>query len=144
MPAIGEPDGRPIQRGYLRVIRVRGVVESTHLDALGPGALPRALQPQRAEDGAGRRRLVEHVEVDAGGAAREQVGALQGRVGDAELEDRVGLVGVPVERLVQVRGDRRAAALVKRLIWSAFVIGMIPGMIGTSIPAARASSTKSK
>ncbi len=33
---------------------------------------------------------------------------------------------------------------VKRFICSAFVIGMMPGTIGTSIPAARASSTKRK
>ena len=33
---------------------------------------------------------------------------------------------------------------VKRLIWPTSVIGMMPGMIGTSIPTARASSTNRK
>ena len=33
---------------------------------------------------------------------------------------------------------------VMRLIWLKFVTGMIPGMIGTVMPAARASSTKLK
>jgi hypothetical protein len=33
--------------------------------------------------------------------------------------------------------------LVKRRIWATLVIGMIPGMIGTSIPASRARATNS-
>src|SRR5215207_6738852 len=41
-------------------------------------------------------------------------------------------------------GSEAPQIWVKRLIWSTLVTGMIPGTIGTSMPAARASSTNSK
>jgi len=47
--------------------------------------------------------------VDARRAAREQLGALERRVGDAEVDDRLGIVLARVERVEQGRGYRRAA-----------------------------------
>ena len=72
-------------------------------------AVPRAPEAQRAEDRARRRRAVERVEVDAGRAVGQQVGALHRRVGDAELGHR--LVARPALMQVgeHVVGDRRAA-----------------------------------
>ena len=110
-------------------------------DHLAPHPWPQQLQ--RGQDRARGRGAVERVEVDAGRAAGQQLGALQRRVGDAELEHGVGVVGAPA------RAPRAAAAgmlgphmPVIVLIWPRSVIGMMPGRIGTSMPAARASSTK--
>ena len=65
---------------------------------------------ERGQDRARRRRLVQRVEVDARRAAREQVGALQRRVGDAQLGDRLLALRVPcLELLVQGGRDGRAA-----------------------------------
>ena len=49
--------------------------------------------------------------MDAGGAAREQVGALERRVRDAELDHRVGVLAPQLELLEQRAGDRGAAHL---------------------------------
>ena len=74
--------------------------------------------------------------MDAGRAAREQVGALQGGVGDAELGDRLVVVlGRPPAARSRRGGIVAPHMLVKRLICSTFVIGMMPGTIGTSMPA---------
>ncbi len=79
-----------------------------------------------------------------GRAARQQIGALERRVGDAELCDRFRVVGAPSSSRSSSAGIVAPHISVKRLIWPKLVIGMMPGMIGTSMPAARAPSTKSK
>ena len=70
---------------------------------------PRSAQLQRREDRPRRRRAVERVEVDPRSAPREQLRALERRVGDAEFEHRLGVVGPEFERFQQRRRDRRAA-----------------------------------
>ena len=54
-------------------------------------------------------RAVERVEVDPGRAAGQQLGALQRRVGDAEVVDRLGLVAAVCERSRSAGGIDRAA-----------------------------------
>ena len=83
--------------------------------------------------------------MDAGGAAREQLGALERRVGDAELEDGLGVA----RRATRAPRSSRAGIVAPHmpvivLICATSVIGMIPGRIGTSMPTARASSTNRK
>ena len=106
---------------------------------------PRPQQPQRGQDRARRGRAVQRVEVDARRAARQQLGALQRGVGDAELEHRVGAMR-PATRAAasSASGMHAPHMLGEALDLPTSVIGMIPGMIGTSIPTARASSTNRK
>ena len=77
----------------------------------GDRAPPRREAAQGAQDRARRGRAVERVEVDAGRAVGQQVGALHRRVGDAEVRDRVRLLGAQLELAQQAGRDRRAAHL---------------------------------
>ena len=77
----------------------------------GHGAAPRGHQPQRAEDRPCRGRAVQRVEVDARRAVGEQVGALERRVGDAEVGHGARLVAAQLELAQQPVGDVRAAHL---------------------------------
>ena len=76
-------------------------------------------------------------------AVGEQVGALQRRVGDAEVGHRVRLVGAQLELAQQLGGIDAPHMPVIRLICPKSVTGMIPGMIGTSMPVSRARATNS-
>ena len=84
--------------------------------------------------------------MDAGRAALEQVGALKRRVGDAELRDGLVVASACRASSCSFRAGGMVAPhiVVKRLICSKFVIGMMPAMIGTSMPRSRALSTKRK
>ena len=66
---------------------------------------------QRGQDRPRCRRAVQRVEVDSGRAARQEIGALEGRVGDPELCNRFRVVGAPVELPLEVLRDRGAAHL---------------------------------
>ena len=84
-------------------------------------------------------RAVERVEVDAGRAVGQQVGALQRRVGDAEARRPPrGSSARARARVSSAVGDRRAAHARDALDLVDVVIGMMPGTIGTSMPIARA------
>ena len=73
---------------------------------------PGAAEPQRAEDRARRGRAVQRVEVDARAPRPQQLGALQRRVGDAELGDRLVVAAACLELPREaVRQMRRAAHL---------------------------------
>ena len=83
--------------------------------------------------------------MDAGRAGGEQLGALQRRVGDAEVEHRLGVLAARrAARGASAGGIEAPHIAAIRSTWPTWVIGMIPGMIGTVIPAARARSRKSK
>src|SRR5580704_465890 len=71
------------------------------------GPWPRELQG--AQDRARGGGAVERVEVDARGAAREQLRALQGCVGDPEVPHRLLLAGALAQLAVQALRDRGAA-----------------------------------
>ena len=124
----------------------RDVARVGGLRLLGGHARPRAAELQRAEDRARRGRAVERVEVDARARRREQLGALERRVGDAELGDRLVVASARARaRARRPSGMSGAAQLGDPLdLRRGSVIGMMPGMIGTSMPIARARSTKSK
>ena len=113
----------------------------------GASPLPRLPGLERGQDRARRRGLVQRVEVDARRALLEQVGALERRVGDPELGDRlVALLLVASASSCSNRagGIEAPHIVVKRLTCSKFVIGMMPAMIGTSMPNSRARSTNLK
>ena len=83
--------------------------------------------------------------MDARHAGTQQLGALSRAVLDAERQRR------PQDRRRRARAPRASAggtalpdSCVMRWIWRALVIGMIPATSGTSTPARRARSTKSK
>ena len=83
--------------------------------------------------------------MDAGRAGGEQLRALQRRVGDAEVEHRLGVVLARVQLAPQRRrGIAEPHISAIRSTCPTCVIGMMPGMIGTLMPAARARATKSK
>ena len=111
---------------------------------LGLRRAPGRDDPQRGRIARVAGRAVERVEVDAGRAVGEQVGALQRRVGDAELGRASGSSARASSSRRSPSGIVEPHIAVIRLIWATFVIGMMPGMIGTSIPIARARRTKSK
>src|SRR5215216_2593243 len=75
----------------------------------GHGVAPRGGAAQRAEDRARGGGAVERVEVNPGRALGEQVGALERRVGDPEVGDRVRLVGAQAEFAQQAIRDRGPA-----------------------------------
>ena len=84
-----------------------------------------------------RGRLVQRVEVDARRAAVQQLDGLRGGLRDAQRRDR----RVVVAATLQLREQRRAGcwrrtAPVMRSISATVRIGMSPGTIGTSMPAA--------
>ena len=89
----------------------------------------------------------------AGGSTRDRTLDIVREIKDGygiEAMAHLSCVGTTAEELQGILDQVHDAGIdapqrwVKRLICSAFVIGIIPGMIGTSMPAARASSTKSK
>ena len=79
------------------------------------GPRPRVRGAQRRQDRARCGRAVERVEVDPGRASRQEIGALESRVGDSELCDRFRVVGAPVELALELGRDRRAAHAGDRL-----------------------------
>ena len=98
-----------------------------------------------AEHGAGGRRAVERVEVDARHAGEQQLSALLGGVGDAELELGPLVSARGAEGGFQPARDRGVAeARRSALVWAKLATGITPARIGTSIPRARAAATKSK
>ena len=63
-----------------------------------------------------------------GAPPREQLGALQRRVGDPEVEHRLGVVLAYAQLATQAVGDRGAADIaLMRSTWPTWVIGMIAG-----------------
>ena len=76
--------------------------------------------------------------------AGEQFAALRGGVLDADGAH--GFVVVPdrSSRARSASGMRAPHIAVKRSICARLVIGMMPGMIGTRMPRARARSTNAK
>src|ERR1044071_601214 len=74
----------------------------------GHRVTPRRHRAQRAEDRPRRGGSVERVEVDSRRALGQQIGALERRVGDAEVGDRVRLIGAQAELGHQPVGDRGA------------------------------------
>ncbi len=75
----------------------------------------------------------------------EQLGALQRRVRDAEVEHRLGVLAARVQLFAQPRRGSLAPHIAAiRSTWPTCVIGITPGMIGTSMPAPRARSRNSK
>ena len=114
----------------------------------GPrGGAPGAHRPDQARvHAARRRRLVQRVEVDAGRAAREQLATLQRGPLDADLE-RALLVRLAhrssacsSSRGVSEVGALRSAP--RR--FARLTIGMMPGTIGTVMPAARARADEAE
>src|SRR3954452_1453327 len=85
----------------------RSSVASRALAALerACGSVPRPRHAQRREDRASSWRAIECDEVDAGRAAFEQFGALQGGVGDAEL--RYSLVVIASDRELHLEPRRQ-------------------------------------
>ena len=96
---------------------------------------------ERGHDGAGRGGAVERVEVDARGAAPQEVLALEGGVGHAHLAGRLGVLAADLQAAWRRGGMVAPHIAVKRSTCSTFVKGMMPGTIGTATPAARARST---
>ena len=92
-----------------------------------------------------RGRAVERVEVQPRRAAPEQLAALRGGPLDADLERALVVVAGRVERAAELFGNARAAQRAS-CAGSTRVLttGMMPGTIGTVIPAARARATKAK
>ena len=83
--------------------------------------------------------------MDAGRAASQEVGALLGRIGDAELEHGLRVVLARRSSSAITPGGMVAPHIpVMVVICLKLVIGMMPATIGTSMPTARASRTKSK
>src|ERR671915_786271 len=77
----------------------------------GPGPRPGVRRSQRRQDRPGCRRAIQGVEVDPGRAPRQEIGALEGRIGDPELGNRFRVVGAPVQLALELARDRRAAHL---------------------------------
>ena len=77
-------------------------------------------------------------------AALQQLDALRGRVRDAKLHDRLRVVRLRSSWAARRKGRDAPHSIVNRSTCDAFVIGMMPGMMGTLIPMARALSTNSK
>ena len=75
---------------------------------------------------------------------REQPEALRGRIGDPEIGHRARVVRAQPKLAFQAAGIDAPHSDAIRASWPAWVIGMIPGSTGTSIPAARIRSTKRK
>ena len=110
---------------YLRHLGCAGEVEA-HARTRAPSRLtlwgavrprPAAVRPrpgvrraQRGQDRPRRRRPVQRVEVDPGRAPRQELGALERRVGDPELATASGSSARPVELRSRSSGTRAAHA----------------------------------
>src|SRR3954468_9737621 len=81
----------------------------------GLGPLPGTGGAQGAEDGAGRGRTVQSVEVDPGHAGDQKLRALLGCVCDSELELALGVALGAQECRLETRGDRRVAEVADSL-----------------------------
>ena len=135
---------RPTSSGPGGSERVRSPDERSR--SAGARPLPRPRGLERGQDRARRRRLVERVEVDARarrGRAGRRTAASRRRRPARRPPPRPRRCGAS-SCSCSAGGIVAPHMLVKRLICSKFVIGMMPGMIGTSMPLARARSTKRK
>ena len=96
------------------------------------------------DDGAGRLGLVERIEMNAGSAFLQKFLALFRGVLDPVILDgfRILFHGFKVE--ITESEIRAPHIFVNRTIWLKFVIGMIPGMMGTRTPLSRIFFTKIK
>src|SRR4051812_38051482 len=115
---------------------------------LGPDSLDpqgeRILDAEVLVDPSGRVRAVEGVEMDAPDLVVEQVAALLGRPVDADLRHGVGVIAAAVDRTEQAGREPRTQGELGHPDHPAFeVIGMIPAMIGTWMPAQAQRSQKS-
>ena len=106
-------DGSPRVAEGLEIELRRRSLRATQRSARQPSRAGPRLSHGRASfsaptDRARGGRAVERVEVDAGRAGGEQLGALQGGVGHAEVEHRLGLILARVQLAAQARrGSRR-------------------------------------
>ena len=82
--------------------------------------------------------------MDPGRAAREQLLALLRGVGHAEQRLGLRVAAQRQHRASRSSGIVASQSLQIRATWPKLVIGITPGMIGTSIPISRAAATKSK
>ena len=102
------------------------------------------LEPEVGVDLPGGVGAVQRVEMDAIHVVVQQVGALLGRVVDADPGHGLGIVAGAVHGLEQFgREGAPPASSAMRFMPARLVIGMMPAMIGTLMPASWQRSRKS-